>query len=100
VLDAELTVARGGELVVAPAAVVLGDAPGRLEPSSSLHAQQRGVQRPLGDEEDVAGHRLDAVGDAPSMHGLEGERLQNQHLQGALEKLGAVGRHFGLLQMI
>ena len=41
------------------------------------------------------------MGDAPAVHRLEGERLEDEHLQGALEQLGAVvGHGVRLLQMI
>jgi hypothetical protein len=36
------------------------------------------VERALADLQDVLGHLLDALGDAPAVHGPYGQRLQNE----------------------
>jgi hypothetical protein len=99
--DAKLLAARGGELVVARASAVLGHAPRCREPPAPLHADERGVQRPLRDEEDVFRHLLNALRDTPAMHRLERQRLENHHLEGALQQFPGLGGHvLPLLQIV
>src|SRR3954468_8141208 len=44
-LGIELAMTGGGELVVAGASTVLGDAPARLHPAAAFHAHEGGVER-------------------------------------------------------
>jgi hypothetical protein len=49
---------------------------------------QRGVQRALLNLQNVVGNLYDALGDGPPVHGLERDRLQNQQVERALDKIG------------
>jgi hypothetical protein len=52
-----------------------------------------GIEASLVDLENVARCLLDALGDAPAVHRLDGECVEDQELQGALEQVGLVTGH-------
>jgi hypothetical protein len=52
---------------------------------------QRWVERALVDLQHVARDLLNALRDSPAMHGLERERLEDQHVQRALEDVVGFG---------
>ena len=67
---------------------VLGLPPLRVEPPGTLEALQGGEQGAGVDLEDVARDLLDAPRDAEAVHRLEAERLEDQHVQRALNDVG------------
>src|SRR5439155_26573126 len=87
----ELFSAGFGEFVIPGAAVVVRRAPTGLDPAPALQAVQRGVERALLNAEHLAGHLLDALGDAPSMLGVEGEGAKDEQVEGALGEIDACG---------
>jgi hypothetical protein len=52
-----------------------------------LEAVERGIERPLLDEQDLVRELLDAARDRPAMERFEGQRLQNQQVEGALHEV-------------
>src|SRR4051812_31191049 len=54
---------------------------------------QCGVERSLVDLQDVARDLLNALRDAPTVHGLEREGLEDEHVERPLQDVGVVGRH-------
>src|SRR5580700_942655 len=62
-----------------------------VEPGEAI---ERGVERTLLDLQDVARGLLDALGNAPAVHGLERECFENQKSEGALQDFD--GRAHGL----
>jgi len=50
---------------------------------------QGGVERALLNTEDLAGHLLDALGDAPSVLWFQGEGAENEEIQSALGEIDA-----------
>ena len=54
---------------------------------------ERRIERALVDLEDVARDLLDALGDAPAVHCLEGQCLEDEHVERPLQDVGVVRRH-------
>jgi hypothetical protein len=54
-------------------------------PAALLEAIERGIKRSLIHDEHIARHVADALRDRPSVEGPEGERLQDEQVQRALE---------------
>ena len=77
-----------GELVIASAPAILRHVPLAVDEPFVLQALQGGVERALIDLELVARDLLDALADAPAMHGVEGERFEHQEVDGASEGVG------------
>ena len=67
--------------------VVLGDLPLGGDPSLALESIERGIERSLIHDEHIARHVADALRDRPSVERPEGERLQHEQVQRALEYL-------------
>ncbi len=59
----------------------------RLDPAVLFQPVQRRVERALVDLEDVLGKLADALRNAPAVHGFEGDGLQNQQVQRALDQI-------------
>src|SRR6185437_2099638 len=85
--------ARGGEAVVLGLAVVLGGAPLTVDPALDFEALQGGVERALVHVQDAGRKLLDPLADAPAMHGLEREGLEDQKLEGAAEDVVLLNCH-------
>src|SRR5262245_47660097 len=64
-----------------------------VEPSGTLQAAQRRQERAGIDLEHAARHLLDAAGNAESVHRLEAQRLENEHVERALNDVGVVRVH-------
>jgi len=69
----ELLFAGFGEGVELGFAVVFGGRPFGLDPAFVFEAVEGGVEGTLADLEGIFGDLLDALGDAPAVHGFEGE---------------------------
>src|SRR6185437_6306019 len=80
--------AAAGEGVVLRAAVVLGGAPFAFDEAIAIEAAKGREQRAGVHAEDAAADLLDAEGDAVAMERLEGERLEDQHVECALDEIG------------
>ena len=63
-------------------------------------AVQGRVERSLVDLEHAAGPLLDALGDAPSVHGLDLERLEHEHVERALKHVAAVPHAWPFLSTV
>ena len=83
----ELALAVAREPVVLGLTVVLRRVPFRIDPALLLQAMERRVERPLVDPQDVARDLLDALRDAPAVHRLERQRLQDEHVERALQEI-------------
>src|SRR6185436_6152800 len=91
-LRLELAAAGGRELIVAGAAVVVGLAPARGEPARLLHPVKGGEERARLHHEGAPRDLLDAMGDGHAVFLAQGQGLQDQQIQGALQQVGR-GRH-------
>src|ERR1041384_1464000 len=76
---------EGVELGLAARLVLL---PLGLDEPLMLQPMERGIQRPLLDLQHVARRRLDALGNRPAVARLGGQRLQNEHVERALNEIG------------
>ena len=85
----QLPPARRGEAIILGAPVSFGLAPGRGEPPSFLHAVQRGKQRAGLHLKGAVGDLRDAAENAESMAFGKGKSLQDQKIEGALQKIGS-----------
>ena len=85
------TLAR--QRVVPPAAIVLGDFPFGSNQALAFEPVERGIERALTQLQHALGPLLDAFGHAPPVHRLELQRLENQHVERALEEIASVLRH-------
>src|SRR6185312_3170875 len=92
-LRADRAPAGRREAVVFRPPVVLGRPPVALDPPLLLEPLQRGIERPLIDVEGPARELLDACADPPPVHRLEGERFQNQQIEGPTQDVGLIGGH-------
>jgi hypothetical protein len=100
-LDAELFVSGRGERVEPCPPVVGRDLPLGRHPSLDEHPLQRGIERSFFDREHVRGDHLNVLRDPVAVHRLDGQRLQDQHLERAGEQFVlALGRfhedHLGI----
>ena len=77
-----------GERIELRTARVLGLAPLGVEPSGALQPLQRGEKRARVHLEHTTRDLLDAAGDAEAVHGLEAQRLENEHVERALDDVG------------
>src|SRR5262249_29157027 len=93
-LGLEAAPARHRELVEARPPVVLGRAPDSPHGALFLEALQRGIERPVLDEDPIARSGLYGAGDALAVGAAGGERAEDEEVEGALEQgLAALGRH-------
>ena len=83
------------ERVVLGAPVVLGDAPLAADQTVALEAAQGREERPGVDLEHALADLLEADADAVAVHRLQRQRLQDQHVQGALHQRRLVVGHRG-----
>src|SRR6185503_1513758 len=79
-LIAKLAATAGGDRVVARAAVVLGRPPDALDVAAMLEALERRIERSLIDVETSARHLLNPDADAPAVHRLERQRLEDKEI--------------------
>src|SRR6186713_1934445 len=94
----EAPTADGGDLVKARAAVVLRQAPGRLDPAGLGHAMEGRVERAGLEPQHLVGNLLDSLGNREAVHGLRGgESPQHEEVEGALQLVFAVVSHRYLL---
>src|SRR4029079_4124420 len=91
-LGAQMRAASGRKLVVARAAIVVGESPLGGDEPPLFHAMQRVVERALLDVEVAAGPRFEPAGDLGAVHRTPGERFQDEDVEGALEER-TVGGH-------
>src|SRR5262245_45653192 len=77
------------ELVVFSLAIVLGNAPGRLDPAASFETVQCGIERALGYLQRFARDLAETLEDGPSVHRAKGESLENQEIEGSLRQVEA-----------
>src|SRR5260370_22436457 len=80
----KLPVAEFGKRVILGLAVILRGLPGSRDPALIFQPVQRWVKRSLIDLEHVFGNLLDALRDAPAMHRLQFQRLEDQQIERAL----------------
>ena len=77
-----------------------------VEPAGAFQALQGRQERPGVDLEHAAGDLLDAPSDAEAVHRLEAERLEDEHVERALDDVGtrSVGhrgrRYQGLILIV
>src|SRR5437868_4113661 len=81
----ELSFTGAREMVELRLAIVLRCPPLGGDPASILEAMQRGVERALVHLQDIARDLLNPLGYPPAVHGLKGERFQDEHVERALE---------------
>ena len=83
----ELLSAGARELIETCAAIELGRAPFRLDEALPFQSLQGRIQRAVIDEEIFFGGALNSYSDAVPMTRTKDQRLENQHVQSALEEL-------------
>jgi hypothetical protein len=88
-LDLELLSARARERVELGPPGVLALAPLGVEPPGPLQPLQRGEERARVHLEHAARDARNAPGDAEAVHRLEAQRLADEHVQRALDDVGA-----------
>src|SRR5262249_45060863 len=86
-LDRELAPPGARQRVKLRPPAGVGLAPLALDPAALLDAIERGVERPLLDDEHVPRRLLDALDDAVTVELAQAERLQDEHVQRPLEKV-------------
>src|ERR1043166_1905436 len=98
-LGAELGPPLRGQPVVLRPAVVLREAPLGGEPAAALQPVEGGVERAFFDQELLAAPLPDPGGDGIAVARAPGERLEDQEVEGALEKVerGGGGSHNDLM---
>src|SRR4051812_22881830 len=69
------------------AAVVVGDAPFRGDQPGVLELVECGIERSVTHLERIGGDLTEPVPDRPSVHGLEGEHLEDEHVESALDEV-------------
>jgi len=73
--------------------IVGRDSPVGSNEALPLEAVQRRVEGPLSELEDLFRPLLDALGDAPAVHRLELQRLEDEHVERALECVALLSDH-------
>jgi hypothetical protein len=84
-LRAERATPGGGQAVVARPPIVVGGAPLARDQPLLLQPLERGVEGALVDLEHPVGDLLHALADAPAVHRLERERLEDEQVERATE---------------
>src|SRR5262245_22606133 len=84
-LGADSAPTRGGQPVVLGAPVVLRRAPFTLDPPLLLEPLEGGIERALIGIEHAPRQLLDALPDSPAVHGLEGQGLEDEEVEGTAE---------------
>src|SRR5271154_1797168 len=79
--------AKPGERIKLCAAIIFAGLPFGGDPTFLLELVQSGVERAIADLQDVAGDLFKAQADGPAVHGLQGENLQKQKIESALEQV-------------
>jgi hypothetical protein len=97
-LDLELPAALARQLVVPRAPRVLRLTPLGVEPAGALEPLQRREERPRVHLEHPARHLLDPPRDAEAVHRLEADRLEDEHVERALDD--AVVRHAATIRLL
>src|SRR5262245_292204 len=87
-LRLELLLPRARERIELRAARVLGVAPLGVAPAGPFQPLQRDEQRAGIHAEHAARDLLDTARDAEAVHRLEAQRLENQHVERALDDVG------------
>src|SRR5688572_143980 len=90
-LGLELLPPGARERVILSPAIFLGQLPLRLDPALLLHPVKRGIERALVHLESALGELLEFERDSPPVQFAAAEHAQNQHVEGALEKLTFLG---------
>src|SRR5580700_7741433 len=80
-----------GQLVILCAAIVFRGAPLGLYAARALHPAERRKQRSGIDAKDAIADLLNAQRNAPAVHGLENQSLQDQHLKRSLHQVARPG---------
>src|SRR6185503_14960913 len=83
--------------VVLRAPVGLGGVPLGLDVALCLELVQGRIERALLDEQHVAGKLTDALGDRPAVLRLEGDDLEDQQIERALDEVGGSGHMLPLV---
>jgi len=87
---AELFLARGGEAVELELAVAnWGELPLCGNPAFAFHTVKSWVKRAVLDLQDVVSGALNVFGDLVAVGGAEEKSAEDEHIEGALEELGA-----------
>src|SRR4029078_11148088 len=92
-LGLELAASGRSQLVALRAAALRGLLPAPLDEALLGQAVQGGEEGSRTDLEGTARDLGDAVGDGHAVARLEGERAQDQEVQGPLQELGTARRH-------
>jgi hypothetical protein len=87
----ELAAAFGGEAVEAGFAAVFRVAPFGGEPAALFEAMERWIERALLDDENFFGDLAYPLRDAVAVDGTEGNDLEDEHVEGALQEVGFFG---------
>ena len=97
-LFGQLAAAGPRQPVVLGLAVVLGRVPlGSIQPAC-FETMERGIERALIDLQHVSRDLLDALRDAPAVHRLERQRLQDEHVERALEEILFLTSHVRIVR--
>ena len=88
-----LFAARRGQFVVARPAIVIGHAPLRLDPTLRFQTIERGIKRTLFNVQNILRHLLNAIGDREPVPRIMLERLQDQHVERAVNEVRFLFRH-------
>src|SRR5687768_4720321 len=94
--DIESLPPRTRERVVPCSARACGLAPFGIEQAGALEALERGEERSRIDLEHAAGDLLDATRDPEAVHGLEAQRLEDEHVERAGDDVGLRFGHWNL----
>jgi len=65
----------------------------RLDPAAAFQPVEGGIQRPLLDCEDILRNLLDTFGNRPAMLRAQGNRFENEQVEGALRKFDSLFGH-------
>jgi len=80
------------EVVVARAAIVLGDAPHGADESSLLETIERLIERAIDELEVAPGGLLEPIGDLEAVHRAPAERLEHEDIEGTAKHGKGHGR--------
>ena len=70
------------------ATIVLRVAPFRTDPALLFQAMKRWIERALADLKCIFRNELDALRDAPAVHGFERDSFENEKIERALNEVG------------
>jgi hypothetical protein len=89
----ELLAARRSQFVIARFAIVVGDAPFRLDQTLGFQSVERGIELALLNVQNIFRHLMNPIRNREAVPRIVLERFKDQHIQRAVNEVGFLLGH-------